>query len=280
MRTPPPDAPLPAGAEALAEELADYAIAQLRTNAGPFQETDIATKAHAADLVTDVDRALESYVRERIGQLFADHRIVGEEFGETGPPAASHTWWIDPVDGTTNFAHGIGWHSFSLALTVDGVPVLGFVADPSRNEVYRAVSAPGSLPTVAGSVARVAPTDRLAGTVVCTEWLAHVPWDGMPEMLDGLAAAHSTVRIMGSSALSLAQVAAGRAAAAAIGRFSPIDDLAAAFIAVRAGAQVISVDGSLFPPTGGIAVAAPGVADQLRALLPRTWAADAKACPQ
>ena len=272
MTTLPTTLAPPAGAEALAEELVDYAIAQLRTNAGPFRDSEIASKAHLADLVTEVDRGLESHVRERISELFGDHRIVGEEYGSSGPDHASHTWWIDPVDGTTNFAHGIGWHSFSLALAVDDIPVLGFVADPSRKEIFRAAATPGSRPMVSDSVARVAESTDLAGTVVCTEWLAHVPWNGMARMLDGLAAAHCTTRIMGSSALSLAQVAAGRAAAAVIGRFSPIDDLAAAYIAVRAGAEIISIDGTLFPPSGGIAVAAPGVADQFRALLPPDWA--------
>lgn len=261
---------LPRGAAELADELTAFAMASMRAQPGPFPDADIATKAHAADPVTAVDRAVETHVRRRIADVFPGHRVCGEEFDPTGPPDAMYVWWVDPVDGTTNFAHGIGWHSFSLALVRDGEPVLGIVADPSRGEIYRA--AVGQAAAVGGRRAAVATATGLAGAVVMTEWLAHVPWDGMPALLTGLADAHATSRIMGSSALSLAQVAAGRAAAAVIGHFSAVDDLAAAYIAVRAGAVVISADGTLMPARGGIAVAAPGIAEQLRALLPPDWA--------
>lgn len=260
----------PAEAARLADELVGYALDTLGGHPEALAAADIATKEHAADPVTDLDRSVEQHVRRRIAEVFPDHRVRGEEYDDTGPARARCVWWVDPIDGTTNFAHGIGWHSFSLALTVDDEPVLGVVADPSRREVYRAV---GDTPaTVGRRPARVSPATELAGTVVLTEWLAHTPWDGMPELLAGLAGAYCTARVMGSSALSIAQVAAGRAAAAVIGRFNAVDDLAAAFIAVRAGATVLSTDGTLHPTTGGIAVVAPGVTEALAALLPAEWA--------
>lgn len=260
---------VPAGAARLADELAEHAVDVVRDHPDAFAAVDVATKEHAADPVTAVDREIEGHVRRRIAEVFPGHRVRGEEFDDTGPADSRYVWWVDPIDGTTNFAHGIGWHSFSLALTVDGEPVLAVVADPSRREVHRAAA--GARATVGGRPVAVSPVTTLAGSVVLTEWLAHVPWDGMAELLDGLAAAHATARIMGSSALSIAQVAAGRAAAAVIGRFSPVDDLAAAFVAVRAGAVVLSADGTLTPAGGGIALVAPGVADQVAAHLPPGW---------
>lgn len=261
---------VPNGAADLADDLARSAVDTVRTWRGPVPSREIGTKEHAADLVTPVDREIETRTRRRIAAAFPGHRVIGEEAGASGPDDARQVWWIDPIDGTTNFAHGIPWCSFSLALTVDGAPVLGIVADPARNEIFRAVQE-GPV-TVDAHPAVVAAATELAGTVVLTEWLAHRPWDGMHRMLTGLAGAHCTARIMGSSALSLAQVAAGRAAAAVIGRFSAIDDLAAAYVAVRAGAHVISADGTLTPPHGGICVTAPGITEQLRELLPQEWA--------
>lgn len=261
---------MPAGAAELADALARTAGVMIRDRRGPVPPADIRAKDHPADLVTPVDRDVETMVRRRISEEFPGHRVCGEEFGRSGPTDSRHVWWVDPVDGTTNFAHGIPWYSFSLALAVDGQPVLGVVADVSRSEVFRAVH--GGAPTVGGRPATVSEVADLAGGVVLTEWLAHRSWPGMSAMLAGLADLHCTARVMGSSALSLAQVAAGRAAAAVIGSFSAIDDLAAAYVAVRAGADVISVDGTLTPPHGGIAVTAPGVTEQLRALLPPDWA--------
>jgi myo-inositol-1(or 4)-monophosphatase len=262
--------PVPVGAAELADSLARAAGDLIRARSGPLPITDVGTKAHAADLLTPVDTEVEALVRSRIAEEFPRHRVCGEEFGESGPPDARHVWWIDPIDGTTNFAHGIPWYSFSLALTVDGEPVLGLVLDAARGEVLRAVE--GESATVDGKSAAVSAATDLTGGVVLTEWLAHRPWQGMSRMLAGLTDVHCTARVMGSSALSLALVAAGRAAAAVIGTFSPIDDLAGAYIAVRAGADVISADGTLTPPDGGVAVAAPGVTEQLRALLPYDWA--------
>ncbi len=227
---------------------------------------DVRTKAHGADLVTGADIAVEQLVREALQRRFPDHRVVGEEAGATGDPRARHQWWVDPIDGTTNFANGLPWASFSLALTEDGQPVVAVVADPYRSEVFAAcVDGPA---TLNGEPVRCSTTATLAGTVVLTEWAAHEPWPGMPQLLSGLAAAHATSRIMGSSALSLSSVAAGRAAAAVIGTFSMIDDLAGAYIAHRAGAAVLSADGSLTPASAGIAVAAPGVVAAVEALLP------------
>lgn len=262
--TPPP------GAVDLAAGLARDVMALLRPGPVSGPRTDVTSKAHPADLVTAVDVSVEDHVRAAIGDRFPAHRVVGEERGATGDHDARCQWWVDPVDGTTNFANGLPWASFSLALTVDGVPVLGVVADPYRDEVFQASALVPA--TLNDRPVRCSTATSLAGTLVLTEWAAHTPWPGMADLLAGLASAHCTSRVMGSSALSLASVAAGRAGGAVIGAFSPIDDLAGAYIATRAGAVVLTVDGTLTPPSGGIAVASPGLAAALRQLLPRAWA--------
>lgn len=258
----------PAGAVDLAGSLAREVVASLRPAAAAGPRGDVRTKAHAADLVTTADVAVEAHVRTAIHDLFPDHRVTGEEAGSSGPGRARYTWWLDPVDGTSNFATSLPWASFSLALTVEGHPVLGVVADLFRGEVYEASSTTPA--TLDGQPVRCSTATDLAGGLVLTEWAAHEPWPGMTEMLGALSTSFATTRIMGSSALSLASVAAGRCLGAVIGAFSPLDDLAGAYIAARAGATVLTVDGTWTPGSGGIAVAAPGIVNQLSPLLPWT----------
>jgi myo-inositol-1(or 4)-monophosphatase len=243
---------------ATALELADWAMRRIVA----VRPTSVDTKAHGADLVTETDREIERHVRDILGKRHPDHAVVGEEFG--GDPAAADvpTWYVDPVDGTTNYASGLPWCSFSLALALGDEPVLGVVADPFRGDVLSALADGPALSN--GEPVRCRDTTSLSGEVLVTEWASHRPWPGMAEMLERLAAEQCTPRVMGSSALSLASVAAGRAAAGVIGTFHAIDNLAPALIAARAGAVVLDEQGTrtLFPSSGGILVAAPGVAEQ------------------
>lgn len=222
----------------------------------------MSTKAHAADLVTEVDLAVERAVRQRIAAAFSTHVVVGEEYG--GEPGAGPAWYCDPVDGTTNLAAGLPWTSFSLGLAVGAVPLVGVVADPWRSEVLHAVAGRG---TFLNSVPVTLPPtrDTLSGGVVLTEWAGPHPWPGMLSMLAGLAAQMCTTRVCGSSTLALAHVAAGRCSGAVIGAFHPEDHLAATLACIEAGLCVWDESGSQqpFPSSGGVLVARPAVARQL-----------------
>jgi myo-inositol-1(or 4)-monophosphatase len=109
---------------------------------------------------------------------------------------------------------------------------------------------------------------RLSGGVVGTEWASFQPWPGMQALLEELAARHCTTRVMGSSTLTLAQVAAGRTIGAVIGSFQPEDHLAATLLCQQAGLAVLNEAGEqqLFPDSGGILVARPEIADELFAI--------------
>ncbi|MGW0821457.1 inositol monophosphatase family protein [Streptomyces sp. NPDC002845] len=240
--------------------LAEWASKTIRDpgrGGGPVRE-----KASPADIVTDTDETIEAYVRSVLRREFPHHGIDGEEYGvHEGAPGAPH-WLIDPVDGTTNYAHGIGWCSFSLGLAApDGTPLVGVVADPWRSETFTAVAGRGA--HLNGTPIRAADHTTLTGHVVLTEWAAHAHWPGMDDFLSALSARHCTVRVMGSTALSLAQVAAGRASATAIGEFHPVDGLPALLIATEAGAVAL-------PPAPAydeaLLLAAPGVAAEAAAL--------------
>ena len=257
----------------VATELAGWAATRIA--GGPAINTR--TKAHAADLVTDLDQEIELRIRGRLEEAFPDHAFAGEEFGETGPSDALFRWYCDPIDGTTNYANGLGWCSFSLCCWDDTGPLVGVVADPFRRELFCAVRERGALrfdsfdvgDETAGTVLRPRDAGTLAGTVVTTEWAAHLPWAGMPGVLSALADANCTTRVMGSSALSMVQVAAGRAAGCVLGQNSRIDVSAAALIAAEAGAFVGDLAGPGLDVAGLVFAAAPGVLGELRTILER-----------
>ncbi|HET7043859.1 MAG TPA: inositol monophosphatase family protein [Gaiellaceae bacterium] len=247
---------------ALAGELAGFAAG--RIVAERPRADQIATKANAADWVTETDLAVERHVRATVLERFPGHRVVGEEYGESEAEGPRATWFVDPVDGTTNFVHGLPWSSFSLAVVDDAGPALGVVVDPYRREVLSAVRGRGAL--LDGEPVRCAQTETLTGGIVLTEMLAQSLWDGLPELIDGLAAAGCVTRIMGSNALSLASVGAGRATAKVLGSFGPIDCVAGMLIAREAGARVVP-DGPLPAVGDRLVCVAPGVADALLSLL-------------
>lgn len=246
----------------VARELGQWAI-DYASSRDPGQ---ISTKVNAADIVTEVDLAVERHIREVVGKRFVGYGFVGEEMGGTASPGVP-CWYLDPIDGTTNFANRIPWNAFSLALVVDDTPLVGVVADPWRGELFEAVRGHGAKlngePLVIATSESAA--DPLSGKVVSTELAAHLAWPGMLEMLATLGARHCTMRIMGSGTLTLVGVAAGRGVGSVIGSFGPIDHLAALLIVSEAGGTVLSSSGeqTLFPSSGGILAAAPQAADTL-----------------
>jgi fructose-1,6-bisphosphatase/inositol monophosphatase family enzyme len=257
------------GCAELLDELAGWAAARIVAER-PRPE-QIATKTSLADWVTETDLAVERHVRAAVLERFPGHRVVGEEFGVSGADDAAATWYVDPVDGTTNFVHALPWSSFSLAVVDDAGPAAAVVADPYRREVLSAVRGRGA--RVDGAESRCSTAQSLNGGVVLTELTAQSLWPGMAELMAALADAGCVTRIMGSNALSLASVGAGRALATVIGAWGPIDCLAGALIAREAGALLYSggrpCADSLQAPGETLVAAAPGIADELIAVLPQ-----------
>jgi fructose-1,6-bisphosphatase/inositol monophosphatase family enzyme len=244
------DAELDARAE-LVEQLARWAIDRIPARPA---EGEIGTKTSAADWVTETDLAVERHVRESVQARFPDDRIVGEEFGATDADGARATWYVDPVDGTTNYVHGLPWSSFSCAVVDDAGTAVGAVADPYRREVLSAVRGRGARRD--GEPMRCADADTLVGGIFLTELTMQWVWDGLPRLMGRLSDAGCVTRIMGSNALSLASVGAGRALATLIGEFGPIDCQAGMLIAAEAGAEV-RMEGA------SVVCASPGIVDEL-----------------
>ncbi len=214
-------------------------------------------KKGTIDLVTEVDLEVERAARALLGSRFPDHDILAEELGG-GRSNASHRWVFDPLDGTTNFAHGIPIFCSSLALEVEGEAVVGAVFDPIRQELFTAERGVGAW--LNGVPLRVSAAERLIDAVLVTGF----PYD-IHETLDeviGLFAAYvgqaRAIRRLGSAAVDLCWVAAGRMDGFWEQRLQPWDTRAGALLVEEAGGRVTGLDGAPWDPAGGHLLASNG----------------------
>lgn len=257
-------------AAAVCRELASWAARRIADS----RPAHVVTKEHGADLVTETDRDVESKVREVFADRLPSHALIGEEFGSAGPSDAHYRWYCDPVDGTTNYAHDLGYCAFTLCCFDSAGPAYAMIVNPYLRfavQTYRGGGAFRHALDVGGNFSepgiqlRASSATTLAGGVFTTELLAHRPWPGLHSILDQLADRDCTLRIMGASALTLLQVALGNAVGSVIGKFSMIDNPGSVLAAVEAGAVAMDESGqhTVTPSTGGVLVAAPGVAAEL-----------------
>lgn len=198
---------LPLGAFGPAVAIAKEAGALLRDRVGT--ELDVDHKG-TIDLVTDVDRASEAMIVARLREEFPHHRIVGEEgTAEDASKSGGFGWLIDPLDGTTNYAHGYPHFAVSIALECGGEPLLGVVYDPMRDELFAAARGRGA--TLNGTALHVSGTEVLIRSLLSTGF----PYDlSQRRASDALWQAFNGqvqgVRRDGAAALDLCYVAAGR----------------------------------------------------------------------
>ncbi|MEO8208366.1 MAG: inositol monophosphatase family protein [Chloroflexota bacterium] len=216
----------------------------------------------ARDVVTEVDHLSEALILDGIRVAFPGDALLAEETGEhdaaAGQTASSgigRVWVVDPLDGTINYANGIPMFCVSIALVIDGRPVVGVVHDPTRGESFGAtVDGPA---TLNGSEIRASTKARLSDFVVSLS-LAGRNVVGRGK---GIRRAIRVSRSMGSAALALVYVANGRFDAfVQQGGLSTWDIAAAGLIAERAGATVTDLDGAswfeITAPTKSIGVLA------------------------
>ena len=134
------------------DELARYSLD--RIVAGRPRADQISTKTSDADWVTETDLAVERHVRDVLRARFPRDTIVGEELGRSEVENPRAVWYVDPVDGTTNFVHGLPWSSFSIAVRDEKGTAAGAVADPYRREILAAVRGRGGARRVRGRRSR------------------------------------------------------------------------------------------------------------------------------
>jgi myo-inositol-1(or 4)-monophosphatase len=199
-------------------------------------------KSGFADLVTEVDTAVEQAVRRIISARFPDHGFLGEEGG--GGWEREYTWVLDPIDGTTNFAHTLPNFVCSLACYREKEPLVAAVYDPMRDELFTARRGGGAF--LNGVPVQVDPAARLQESLLATSLL----WDTRQNRFDRLPAIQALgqqvrgIRSLGAAALELAYVACGRLTAYAQFRLSPWDFGAGVLLVTEAGGTVTQLDGS------------------------------------
>lgn len=160
------------------------------------------------DLVTEADRASEKLVIERLTAEFPEHGIVAEEGGGHDSPSP-YRWYLDPLDGTTNFAHGYPVWNVTLALEKAGELIAGVVYDPNRDEMFTCERGAGSY--LNGRRIHVSSASRVADSLLCTGFPNHNrSTNPNIRFFHELAMTAHGVRRSGSAAVDLAHTAAGR----------------------------------------------------------------------
>ncbi|WP_345426337.1 inositol monophosphatase family protein [Pseudonocardia xishanensis] len=252
-RTPAPvDPGMLSRALEVAGRLANDAAEVIAATAGRAPGSE--SKADPFDWVTDTDRTLERHTRRVLAAEFPDVPVIGEEYGGEADPARFR-WIVDPVDGTANYVAGLPWCAYSLGLVDADGPVVGVIADPSRAQIYAAARGRGVRAN--GAPVRAASGTTAVGALVCAE-------SPTPSFVERAAAHHTGVRVLGSSALAITQVALGRAVAAVLDGYREWDVAGALCLALEAGAVVVDRAGRADPmPEGGLLVAVPAVVEEV-----------------
>ena len=219
------------------------------------------------DLVTEIDHRSETMLVEAITQRFPGHYILAEEGG--GADGGRYQWYIDPLDGTVNYAHGVPFFCVSIAFAVDGQLSLAAVYDPMRDELFSAERGKGAWRN--GQPMRVRAQSELSRSLLVTGFPYDIRTTANSNLEQFVRFARLTqgVRRLGSAALDLCYVAAGRFDGYWELSLRPWDIAAGALIAREAGALVTTVQGEsgiLFSPYSVLA-ATPGIHDDMLAHL-------------
>jgi myo-inositol-1(or 4)-monophosphatase len=225
-------------------------------------------KKDTINLVTEVDLAIEQSFREMVAERFPDHAVLGEEMGGSATPPAGPCWVFDPIDGTTNYAHGLPIFCASVALEIDGVAEVAAVYDPTRKELFSAEREGGAF--MNGRPIRVSTAATLVDAMLVTGF----PYDvhQRVEEIVGLFAAFvgraRAVRRLGSAALDLCYVAAGRMDGFWESDLKSWDIAGGSLIVEEAGGRVTTMSGGAFSSRAGRVLATNGLLhDQMLAVI-------------
>ncbi|HEX5415340.1 MAG TPA: inositol monophosphatase family protein [Chloroflexota bacterium] len=223
---------------AVALEAAAAGARVLRRHYGEIQKVSF---KGIVDLVTEQDKRSEAVIAQTIRRAFPEHAILGEESGLSG--ASPNRWIVDPLDGTTNYAHGYPMFAVSIAYEENGQLRVGVVVDPLRREIFAAQRGLGA--TLNGQPIQVSNAETLLASVLET---------GFPYRRDRLELAlrqfvqlaplTQGLRRSGSAALGLAYVAAGRLDGFWEATLNSWDMAAGALLIEEAGGTVSQIDGS------------------------------------
>jgi len=223
-----------------------------------LQPKIIEMKTDIVDLVTQVDKASDTLITGILRNHFPSHQLVAEESAVSGQESA-YRWYIDPLDGTMNFAHSFPHFAVSIALTHEARVIVGVVYDPLRDEMFCATQGNGA--TLNGAPVRVSQAAELERSLVLTGF----PYDRRQRseyylrFYQAFMVRTQGVRRCGSAALDLCYVACGRAEAFWEWRLHPWDTAAGSLIVEEAGGKMSDFFGNTFDYLGEQTLASNGI---------------------
>ena len=235
--------------------MTDYlsAAAEIAREAGALlselstQPLDIGYK-RPADLVTIADRRSEALIVGKLRSRFPDHAIVAEE-GGNHKSTSDYCWYVDPLDGTTNYAHGFPVYCVTLGLAYRDEVIAGVVFDPTRNELYSAERGAGAF--LNGKRLHVSPAEKLSESLVATGFPPFATnHDLNVKFYFRFTELSHGIRRAGSAALDLCCVAAGRFEGFWELKLNPWDKAAGSLMVTEAGGRMSDVRGGAFSVLG------------------------------
>jgi len=220
------------------------------------------------DLVTEIDRQSEDFLLGEIQRLFPDHKVLAEESGGLDGNSGD-MWYVDPLDGTVNYAHHIPVFCVSIGYASNGILSLAAVYDPMRDEMFSAERGKGAW--LNGQPLHVSGAQELQKSLLVTGF----PYDAWTSERDNFAyfvrfgKMTQGVRRLGSAALDLCYVAAGRFDGYWELSLRPWDVAAGGLIAAEAGATITTIDGlaNFISPPQSVLATSPGIYEAMRKIL-------------
>ncbi|CAM6096671.1 unnamed protein product [Calypogeia fissa] len=250
--------------ETLALRLARQAGAIIQEKSGHAMQ--IESKSSRSDLVTEVDQACEKFIQTEVKASFPNHRWLGEETVtaaklerlEDGPCSSEWTWIVDPIDGTLNFIGGVPFASVSIAVARGSDVEVGIIYNPFIDELFQATKGHGAF--LNGKKISVLPHETELEDAIVTLGFTSKP-ERRLRMLEAITKVGPhcrAVRALGSAALHICYVAAGRVGCFFERDLKPWDIAAARLVLEEAGGYVSGMDGKPLPLSGGSILATNG----------------------
>ena len=245
------------------EEIAALGAKQLMAHWRALDPDQINEKARN-DLVSAADLASEEAIIGAIRSRFPDHSILSEEAGHSTPTDGEPTWIIDPLDGTTNFVHGIPQFAISIGVAVERRIEFGVILDPCKNDLFSAIRGRGARWN--GEKCSVSDRQGLSGALVATgfPFKAHRLLDPYLAIFRDVFLSCKAIRRPGAAALDLAYTACGLFDGFFEFQLSTWDIAAGLVLVEEAGGIITGMDGgSDFLESGNVVCGAPGVHREL-----------------